>query len=335
MITPKFSLIICTYMRANPLLDLLYSVKNQTLHPDEILIIDGSTNDETAVIIKKNAFKNLKYFKVNNEQRGLTKQRNFGIKEVTSTIDIVCFLDDDTLLEKDYFFNLIQTYKIYPEALGVGGFITNETVWEKESKTLEKKLNKFYFDGYSRQEPTRFKIRKLFKLDSNVAPGFIPSFSHGRSVGFLPPTGKVYPVQQFMGGVSSFKNNVFKTHKFSEYFDGYGLYEDADFTSRLSKIGNLYLNTNAKLGHYHNDSGRPNKYNYGKMIVRNGWYVWRVYNKNPKYHDRLKWNIISWILITIRISNIFTTSNKIEALSESLGRVSGMISLLFSRPKIK
>ncbi len=322
-------------MRANPLLDLLYSVKNQTLHPDEILIIDGSTNDETAVIIKKNAFKNLKYFKVNNEQRGLTKQRNFGIKEVTSTIDIVCFLDDDTLLEKDYFFNLIQTYKIYPEALGVGGFITNETVWEKESKTLEKKLNKFYFDGYSRQEPTRFKIRKLFKLDSNVAPGFIPSFSHGRSVGFLPPTGKVYPVQQFMGGVSSFKNNVFKTHKFSEYFDGYGLYEDADFTSRLSKIGNLYLNTNAKLGHYHNDSGRPNKYNYGKMIVRNGWYVWRVYNKNPKYHDRLKWNIISWILITIRISNIFTTSNKIEALSESLGRVSGMISLLFSRPKIK
>ncbi len=322
-------------MRANPLLDLLYSVKNQTLHPDEILIIDGSTNDETAVIIKKNAFKNLKYFKVNNEQRGLTKQRNFGIKEVTSTIDIVCFLDDDTLLEKDYFFNLIQTYKIYPEALGVGGFITNETVWEKESKTLEKKLNKFYFDGYSRQEPTRFKIRKLFKLDSNVAPGFIPSFSHGRSVGFLPPTGKVYPVQQFMGGVSSFKNNVFKTHKFSEYFDGYGLYEDADFTSRLSKIGNLYLNTNAKLGHYHNDSGRPNKYNYGKMIVRNGWYVWRVYNKNPKYHDRFKWNIISWILITIRISNIFTTSNKIEALSESLGRVSGMISLLFSRPKIK
>lgn len=335
MTSLKFSLIICTYRRANPLLDLLYSVKNQVLYPDEILIIDGSTDNETAEVINNNAFKNLKYFKVNKEHRGLTKQRNFGIQQVSSTIDIVCFLDDDTLLEKDYFFNLIQTYKIYPEALGVGGYITNEVIWTKE--TLKKGSNSkiFYFDGHSRPEPLRFIIRKKLGLDCNVPPGFIPEFSHGRSIGFLPPSGKTYPVQQFMGGVSSFRKNVFINFKFSEYFEGYGLYEDADFTSRVSKSGNLYVNTNARLGHYHNDSGRPNKYNYGKMIVRNGWYVWRVYNKNPKYLDRLKWNIISWILITIRISNIFTTNNKIEAFSETLGRISGMISLLFSRPKIK
>ena len=110
--------------------------------------------------------------------------------------------------------------------------------------------------------------------------------------------------------VSSFKKSVFKTHQFSEYFDGYGLYEDADFTSRLSKTGNLYVNTNAKLGHYHNDSGRPNKYNYGKMVIRNGWYVWRVKNPNPRFKDCLKWHTITIILSLIRFSNTFTSSQK-------------------------
>ena len=321
-------------MRANPLLDLLNSVQNQILYPDEILIIDGSTNNETAILLEKNSFKNLKYYKVEPNSRGLTKQRNFGIKSVSIAIDIVCFLDDDTVLKDDYFHNLIQTYTIHPMAIGVGGYIFNETSWKKTTQTTINK-DKFYFDGYIRQEPTRFKVRKFLGLDCPIQPGFIPSFSHGRSVGFLPPSGKIYQVQQFMGGVSSFKKSVFKTHQFSEYFDGYGLYEDADFTSRLSKTGNLYLNTNAKLGHYHNDSGRPNKYNYGKMVIRNGWYVWRVYNENPTFNDRLKWNLISVLLITIRISNIFTSRNKVEALTESLGRISGMFSLLLSRPKIQ
>jgi hypothetical protein len=31
-------------MRANPLLQLLQSVRSQTIYPDEILIVDGSTN---------------------------------------------------------------------------------------------------------------------------------------------------------------------------------------------------------------------------------------------------------------------------------------------------
>jgi carbohydrate-selective porin OprB len=52
------------------------------------------------------------------------------------------------------------------------------------------------------------------------------------------------------------------------------LYEDADFALRVSKIG-VYLNTAAQLHHYHDVQGN-NQYQYGKMVVRNGWYVWRV-----------------------------------------------------------
>ena len=69
----KFSLIICTYMRPQSVLQLLQSVQEQTLYPDEILIIDGSTNQETELMLKDNPFRNLYYFAVPPEHRGLTK----------------------------------------------------------------------------------------------------------------------------------------------------------------------------------------------------------------------------------------------------------------------
>jgi len=330
----KFTLIICTYMRPEPLLKLLKSVQVQSLYPDEILIVDGSLNNETESVLLKNQFKNLKYFLVDNEDRGLTKQRNFGIKNVSNATEIVCFLDDDTILEADYFENLLETYNSFSEALGVGGYISNEIKWEEVSEDYVPKINEFTFDGWKRKDGSRFVLRKRLNLDSDCPPGFSSSFSHGRSVGFLPPTNKVYEVEQLMGGVSSFKKSVFEKLSFSTYFEGYGLYEDADFTLRVSKIGSLYLNTSAKVGHYHAPSGRPNQYRYGKMVVRNGWFVWRVKNPNPKFKDRFKWHAITILLTLIRATNIVTTSERKSAFTETLGRIIGWWSLFFYEPDL-
>lgn len=328
----KFSLIVCTYMRPEPLLKLLASVLEQSLYPDEILIIDGSLNADTENALSHNQFKNLKYFRVSDENRGLTKQRNFGISKVNNDKEIVCFLDDDTTLESNYFEILLRTYKMFPEALGVGGYISNEVAWEKVQENYISKINEFCFDGWKRKDGSRFVLRKKLNLDSNCPPGFSSSFSHGRSVGFLPPSNKIYEVEQLMGGVSSFRKSVFEKLSFSTYFEGYGLYEDADFTLRVAKTGKLYLNTGAKLFHFHDESGRPNKYKYGKMVVRNGWYVWRVKNPNPKLIDRYKWNAITILLIIIRFTNVITERKKKEAFTEAAGRSIGWWCLIFSRP---
>jgi glycosyltransferase involved in cell wall biosynthesis len=196
-------------MRPEPLLLLLQSVQKQSVYPDEILIVDGSVNDKTKIILEENTFANLKYFLVDNLDRGLTKQRNFGIKQVSDSSEIVCFLDDDTVLESDYFENLLETYEIFPEALGVGGYISNEVKWEKVPENYLPKINEFYFDGWKRSDGNRFILRKKLNLDSDCPPGFSPLYSHGRSVGFLPPSGKIYQAEQLMGGVSSFRKSVF------------------------------------------------------------------------------------------------------------------------------
>ncbi|AUC82060.1 glycosyltransferase family 2 protein [Lacinutrix sp. Bg11-31] len=329
----NFSLIVCTYMRPQPLLKLLQSVKKQTLYPNTILIIDGSTDNKTETVLKENTFDSLSYYKVDEANRGLTKQRNYGINLVETATEIICFLDDDIILTPNYFEALISTYKTKPKALAVGGYITNEIDWQQQTKANDK--NYFYYDGWQRKEPLRFKIRRLFGVLPDAQPGFMPTFSHGRSVSFLPPSGKVYPVEQIMGGVSSYKKEVFNTLSFSNYFIGYGLYEDADFSLRLAKLGKLYINTAAQLAHYHDASGRPNKFSYGKMVIRNGWYVWRVKYANPTLKARFKWHVTAILLTKVRLLNVITTTNRKEALTESLGRIVGWFSLFFNAPKIK
>lgn len=331
----RFSLIVCTYMRPKPLLILLESVATQSNYPKEIIIVDGSTNDDTKEMLARNHFNKLKYLKVEEKDRGLTKQRNFGIERVSEEIEIVCFLDDDIILTPTYFETLLSTYQSHTEALGVGGYITNEVTWRTLKPSEKPTPKQFAYDGYVRNDGSRFVLRKKLGLDTDRPPAVLPEFGHSRSVGYLPPSGKIYPVEQFMGGAASYLKKTLDTHRFSEYFEGYGLYEDTDFTLRLSKSGSLYVNTAAQLFHLQDDSGRPNKFKYGKMVMRNGWYVWRVRFPKPSFTNRVKWNAISLLLTIIRFSNIITTNKRREALAESLGRVYGWITLVFNKPIIQ
>ncbi|MDT0676785.1 glycosyltransferase family 2 protein [Autumnicola musiva] len=329
----KFSLIICTYHRPQPLLKLLKSVAEQNLYPDQILIIDGSHNNDTANALEKESFLKLKYFKVTEENRGLTKQRNFGIKRVAASSEIVCFLDDDIVLTPSYFKNLLNTYTAFPDAVGVGGYIIDEVEWNK-SDNEDSHYHEFEIDGWKRKLGSRNVLRKKLNLLSTKPPGYMPAEGNGFSTGFLPPSEENYSVEFFMGGVASYRTSLFEKISFSEYFQGYGLYEDMDFCLRASKVGQLYVNTNAKLYHYHEEGGRPNKFRYGKMVVRNGWYVWRVKYHHPTLNAKIKWHATAWLLTLIRLGNGFTTSEKKSAFTESVGRIWGWLSLLWNTPNV-
>lgn len=317
-------------MRPKALTCLLESLGNQTLYPNEVLIIDGSVNDHTKKTLERHTYKNLSYFLVGDKDRGLTKQRNFGISKVDEKADIICFLDDDTVLEPDYFTQIVRTYNDNKEAIGVGGYITNDTVWSKKGNSVG--YNDFAKDGFVRKLGKRYIIRKKFGLMPDAPPGFVPSFSNGYPISFLPPTGNTYRVECFMGCAMSFKKTVFDKIYFSTYFDGYGLYEDLDFCLRASKLGRLYVNTQAQLEHFHELAGRPNKYKYGRMVVRNGWYVWRTKYHKVKFKPYIKFHLITLLLLGILLTNAFHGQNKTQSFTEALGRFSGWMSLFFNKP---
>ena len=321
-------------MRPQSLLQLLQSVQEQAVYPDEILIIDGSTNADTANIFSENSFQNLYYFAVPPEHRGLTKQRNYGIKKVGNEIEVVCFLDDDTVLERNYFEEIIETFEENQSVSGVGGVAINENGWSVADPKKKYSPNIYYhFDGYVYKEGLRNVVRNYLGLQSHLGPGRLPDYSHGRTCGF-PLNGKTYEVDLLIGMSFAFRKKVFDAVLFSPYFEGYGLYEDADFSIRALQFGKNVINTSVQLSHFHHPSGRPNQFQYGKMVVRNGWYVWRVKNPKPSLKDKIKWHSITILLTLIRFINIFTTSKRKEAFTEALGRTVGWWSLFWNKPKI-
>ena len=314
---------------------LLGSVRNQVRRPDQIIIVDGSKNKLTQELIAEKFEGEVTYYLVEDKDRGLTRQRNFGLSKVDPESEIISFLDDDTVLTVDYFKVLEAAFAEDEAIVGVGGVAINENRWSEQPLDDCVTNNEVYcWEGYQIKESSRNRLRNKLGLQSNLPPGQFPEFSHGRTFSY-PLTGKMYPVDLLIGMSMAFRASVFKQLHFSLYFDGYGLYEDADFSLRARKLGKLMMHTGLQLEHHHEPSGRPNQYKYGRMVVRNGWYVWRVGYPKPSFKARVKWHQISLLLMLIRFTNILTGPKRMQALTESLGRLTAWIQLWFIKPREK
>jgi GT2 family glycosyltransferase len=308
------------------ILNILNSIELQSAVPLEVIIVDASEDNKTKEAIK-NKFEslNILYFLVEGEHRGLTKQRNFGLDKLTSDTEIVIFLDDDLILEKEFCQNILSNFNDL-EIIGAEGYITNELKWEKIAHNEVVNSNYFHLDSYQYKLSARDRVRKYLGLyPSSMQPGLIPEYGHGKSS--LPPTNKVYFVEHIMGGITAYRKSIFDHIQFSEFFEGYGLYEDFDFSIRASAFGKLVAVTSAKCAHHHDPSGRPNYFKYGRMVVWNGYYVWRLKHPKPGCINIVKWYLITMLLIVLRMSNL-----KKDGLREGLGRIISLIKLQFIKP---
>ena len=89
---------ICTRNRPNLLQRALLSLSEQTLPPNEILVIDNAPSDEAARLLVTGRFSNVRY--VREPLPGLDFARNRALRE--SSQEIVAFLDDDAVAGPDW-----------------------------------------------------------------------------------------------------------------------------------------------------------------------------------------------------------------------------------------
>ena len=111
MISATISIIIPVYNVENYVSETLDSVKNQTSLPDEVIVInDGSTDNSFNIIKNYSDLKCFKVFETKNQGLGLT--RNYGISLAKS--DYIYFLDSDDIIENNFIYEmrkLINQYK--------------------------------------------------------------------------------------------------------------------------------------------------------------------------------------------------------------------------------
>lgn len=141
MISATISIIIPVYNVENYVSETLDSVKNQTSLPDEVIVInDGSTDNSFNIIKNYSDLKCFKIFETKNQGLGLT--RNYGISLAKS--DYIYFLDSDDIIENNFIYEmrkLINQYKNPDIILFSGKTFTHK-------KEIDNKINlKFTIEG--------------------------------------------------------------------------------------------------------------------------------------------------------------------------------------------
>jgi glycosyltransferase involved in cell wall biosynthesis len=91
-ISPRFSIIITTYNRANLLRRALASLSNQSAKNFETFLIDDGSKTRDAEAVARE-FHDIRLIYVYQSNQGLIAARNVGIKMAKG--DYLCFLDDD------------------------------------------------------------------------------------------------------------------------------------------------------------------------------------------------------------------------------------------------
>ena len=231
MLLLSCSIVIPTKNRRDDVAELLKSILNQSTLPEEVIVVDDSEDDWTRELVanKRTGFRTkgvaLNYLTGDDECKSISANRNKGAKN--SSGDIILFLDDDVVIDKDFIEQTLKVYCTFADAKGVQGYIVNE----RPVSTFYNALNKVCFCF-----PRRF-----FEKDKCRAFPF--SYPY--------PITRIIECEWLAGANSSYRREVFKQFSFDESLKGYSLCEDMDLSHRVRKRfpNSLYMSPHARLIH--------------------------------------------------------------------------------------
>lgn len=127
----QISVIIPAYNRATFLERSLNSLLHQTIKPDEILLIDDGSTDETPMICKN--YPQVRY--IYKENGGVSSARNLGIKN--ATFEWLAFLDSDDEWLKEKLEKQINFHRKNPKLL----FSHTNEEWIRNGKRIKQKAH--------------------------------------------------------------------------------------------------------------------------------------------------------------------------------------------------
>lgn len=233
----KITVIIPTKNRPKDLIKAVASIIAQTRLPDEMILVDQSDSDASRPEIQAMVKAGGNALHLNHiydpRIRGLVDAKRVGVSSAGG--DIVCFLEDDVVLEPDYVAQMENAFLGHPAMMGCCGVMTN-------LPELPPNYVRFFHLFH----------RGVFH-DDRVGV-------HGHHV----ERDALIPSRYLSGGTSAFRKTVFERIPF-DIANGFFMLEDIDFSVRaLRAFGPcFFINTGARLAHYMSPSNRAvlgNKY---------------------------------------------------------------------------
>jgi glycosyltransferase involved in cell wall biosynthesis len=244
----RVSVVICTRNRPDDLAACLASLAAQTRRPDEVVVVDASDGDDPRHRIEAWAA-DVTGVDVRHRSAapGLTRQRNVGVALATG--DVVTFLDDDVVLEPGYLDAIAELFEVDP---GLGG--AEGTVAMAPLRGRRRLANAFR---------RVFLMNALGRSRGVKRSGFVAYDAWPRTVQL---------VTSLVGCNMTYRREVFRRFRFDEWFDGYGLCEDQDFSWRVGRVWRLVQTPHARLEHRLSPVERAKLPALHEMTTVNHWY---------------------------------------------------------------
>lgn len=220
----RLTAVIPTRNRPGDLGKAVASVRDQTRLPDELIIVDQSPGNESRLMVEGmlagGGPMRLDYVH-DTAITGLVDAKRVAAGRAGG--DVVCFLEDDIVLEPDYFEQIERGFAERPGMLGCCGVVTNLPP-----------LPAFYVGLFHLFHRGMFADRRVG----------IHGFASGR--------GQALIVSDYLsGGLSAYRREVFAAVPF-DTANRLFMTEDIDFSTRaVRRFGaRFFINPNARLAHY-------------------------------------------------------------------------------------
>ncbi len=220
----KLTSVIPTKNRPSDLVKAVISIFAQTRLPDELIIVDQSLGNESRNLVESLAleYKYTHLFYIHDSGiSGLVDAKRVAAEHAKG--DMVCFLEDDVVLESDFIEQILLGFTRQPDMMGCCGIVTNPP---RRTAAYEILFQLFH--------------RGIFR-DDRVA-------LYGR---FNGRENKLIPSEALSGGLSAWRREVFQVVPF-DVVNGFHMFEDIDFSTRVARYfgSRLYINPNARLEHH-------------------------------------------------------------------------------------
>lgn len=287
----EISVVIPTKNRKNDLLLAVNSISIQTIMPKELIIIDQSDNqlEINDLVEIKSKFKNKTELIYHHDTsiNGLVAAKHHSLKLTSS--DYISFLEDDVVIEVDYFEKAIMGFIINPKMKGCSGIVLNNAESGKYYSFLHKLSHLGIFNDIRPSIFTKYKNSKEINLINSNA---------------------------LSGGISIWSKEVFNNVKF-DTLNNFHLLEDIDYSNRVYEFysSELYINTAVRL--VHNTSPLGREFNFIKNKRKAKEYI--IFYKKFRHRYFSFFNIL-WLLFCLLLQSLY-----LSVLARNLSLFSGLL----------
>jgi GT2 family glycosyltransferase len=272
---------VCTQQRAESLKRFLTSLAAQDHRPDELIIVDASEDGATEEMLRQfleitKVADRCLYFRVSDDLKGITHQRNFALRWVTT--DLVVFFDDDVELLPNCMGEMERVHREAEQPIaGVGAFMRNQA-WPLTDSWV-------------------WRARRRLRLVTDLQPGRY--HRSGISIPWnLPSLDGVIEGDWLPGCAMMWKTAIARDVEFYDGFGGYAQGEDLEFSLRARRHGKLLVSGAAQVIHYYEPSGRPAQFTKGYMSIYNRFQIHR-----RALPDRT-WRDIAWFAYALALDTL-------------------------------